>query len=442
MASIIEHSKEIPVLHQCDVVVVGGGPSGMAAAACAAKAGAKTLLIERYGCLGGNITISAVGPVSWYRQAGTTTPGGVAAELEQRMIALDAVSQTSFRPSTGYCYDTEMFKYMADQYILEQGITPLYHCTGTTAYLEDGVVKGVITESKSGRVAVLASRVIDCTGDADIAARAGAPYEQGNVATGQCGAATLKFFLTGVNVEKLEAAMDEDPENRDPLKHKLFHKTFDKAAAAGEPPFAHSLNLMQYDIVSPTDINVNLATFDKRLDATNVESLTEIEIAHRKLILAIIDRLNKYGVDEGFGAAKLRNYAMAVGVRESRRIVADYILTAADILEGRRFADTVGVFPIYMDGEGVKRIPYTSEYFQVPFRILVPTQLQNLLCAGRCVSCTRDAVPTTRQMDFCMLTGQAAGAASALSIRQGVPSAKVEITALQAELERQGVRIF
>jgi len=181
---------------------------------------------------------------------------------------------------------------------------------------------------------------------------------------------------------------------------------------------------------------------DFHVDATDVLSLTAGEIRGRKTALKVIDRLNRYGEEDGFGHSKLRSYAMAIGIRESRRITASYVLSGADVLHKARFDDTIGIFPVYMDGMGVKVIPYTDDYYQVPFRILVPQGVENLLCAGRCISCTRDAVPSTRQMDFCMVTGQAAGAASALSLKQGVSSARVNISSLQEELQRQGLRVF
>lgn len=438
---VLDTERDVPVLLECDVVVVGGGPAGIAAAVGAARAGAETVIVEQYGCLGGNITHCAVEPPSWYRQEKTTMPGGVQQEIEDKMIALGAAGPTSFRPSVGYAYDTEIYKFMADEYIKENNITPVYHCLGTVPYVEDGRVLGVITESKSGRQAILAKRVIDCTGDADLAARAGAPYALGGEGKGPLQAGTLKFFAKNVDIDKLEAAMDKDPDYRHPYIHKLFRAPFEKAAQDGVV-VKDSLQCMHYTPVYPSDINVNLVTYDRELDGTDVMSLTRSEIKLRKATLEVLDLFNRYGEEEGLGKAKLRNFAMKVGVRETRRITAEYTLTGEDILAGKTFEDTIGVFPIYMDGENVKEIPFTEAYFQVPFRIIVPQKVENLLVAGRCISCSRDAVPTTREMDFCMVTGQAAGAASALSIRQGVASGAVDIPALQKELERQGLRVF
>lgn len=369
-------------------------------------------------------------------------PGGVQKEIEDRMVALGAVSRVAFRPSIGLNYDTEIFKYMADCYIKEYDITPIYHCLGTVPYMEGNTVKGVITESKSGRCAILAKRVVDCTGDADIVARSGAPFLKGDPKTGALSAGTLKFFATNVDIDKLEAAMDEDPGSRDPKIHKLLYQPFQKAEEAGESPLENSINTMYFSSIPPCDININLATRDSQLDGTDVLSLTASEIKLRKEALEVLRRFRKYGVAEGLGEAKLRNFAMTVGVRETRRIIGDYTITFDDILKQSKFDDTIGIFPVYADGEFVKEIPYTNAYFQVPFRILKPQGVENLLAAGRCISCERDAVPTTRQMDFCMVTGQAAGAASALSINQGVNSCDVDIKLLQEELQRQGLRVI
>ena len=439
--TVKENPRQTQVLLTCDVAVAGGGPAGIAAAVGAAKAGAKVVLIERFSCLGGNVTAAAVEPPSWYRQEKTTMPGGVQKEIEDRMIALGATSECTFRPSTGLTYDTEMYKYMADRYIEEYGIVPVLHCLAVFPYIENGTAKGVITESKSGRTVILAQRVIDCTGDADLVARAGAPVRKGDEKTGKLSAGTLKFFATEVDLEKLESAMDADPDNRDPLIHKLYTGAFERAEAAGEPPLEKSLGRMFYSPIPPNDININLATYDRELDGTDVRSLTGSEIQQRKTALEVLRRFRQYGKEDGLGEAKLRNFAMTVGVRETRRIVGDYTLSAEDVYGQKRFDDTIGVFPVYMDGEDVKEIPYTDAYFQVPFRIMIPQGVENLLAAGRCISCSRDSVPTTRQMDFCMVTGQAAGAASALSIRQGVTARGVDIGLLQEELTRQGLRV-
>ena len=437
---IMEPARQIDVLLSCDVLVIGGGPAGIAAAVGAAKAGADTIVVERYGFLGGNITVCAVEPPSWYRQEKTTMPGGVQKEIEDRMVALGAAKPVAFRPSTGLAYDTEIYKVMADDYVQSCGVKPVYHCMGVMPYMEGNVVRGVITESKSGRTAILAKRVVDATGDADLVYRSGAPVLKGDPVTGKMQAGTLKFFLNNVDIDKVEALMDRDPDSRHPLVHKLLYEPFRKALEAGEPPLEHSLNTIFYTCIEPDEININLATYDRELDGTDVMSLTASEIRLRKEVMEVIRRLRLYG--EGFENARLRNFATSVGLRETRRIVGGYTLTNRDIAARARFEDTIGIFPVYADGENVKEIPFTDAYFQVPFRILTPQKVENLLAAGRCISGERAAVPTTRQMDFCMVTGQAAGAASALSIRQDVASRDVDIAAVQKELVRQGLRVF
>jgi len=211
---ISEPQRQIPILDEADVVVVGGGPSGIAAAVASARSGAKTILLERYGCLGGNITICNMEPVNWYRQPRTANTGGIGAEFELRMGGIEYGSETcNMQPSIGLSYNTEMFKQMADEMVLEAGVKPYFHIMGAMPYMEGNEVKGVITESKSGRQAILCKQVVDCTGDADIAARAGVPYLKGDE-HGKTMAVTLVFGLSGIDPDvvltKEESYYDRD----------------------------------------------------------------------------------------------------------------------------------------------------------------------------------------------------------------------------------------
>ena len=172
MQYIEEPARKLPVMAETDVLVIGGGPGGLSAALAAARTGVKTMLVERYGCFGGVITQSMIGTLAWYRSnACTVDAGGIGVEFEQRAKAMDASLSIFFYEVV----DTEIFKYIADQMVKEAGIIPLLHCTIVDVIMEGSTVKGVITESKSGRQAILAKQVIDATGDADIAYRAGVP---------------------------------------------------------------------------------------------------------------------------------------------------------------------------------------------------------------------------------------------------------------------------
>lgn len=441
--TIMEPAREIEILMDVDVAVVGGGPAGIAASVGAAREGAKTVVVEQYGCLGGLISISSMEPPSWWREERTTMPGGVVEDLDQKMIAMGAVQKSFFKPATSLAYDTEMFKYVADEYIKENGVIPVLHCLGVMPLMEGNTIVGVVTESKSGRLAIRAKRVIDCTGDADIAYRAGvecvmAEEKTGDLEPGYLMGGTLVYGLTDVDTAAVEEEADSDPSQRHPVMHRKMYHGIEKARAAGEimPPYTNKSFI--YNRVTKNELPaLNHCVYP--VDGTDVLSLTKAEIESRKSIIDIIPILRKY--EKGVENAKLRNFAMSIGVRETRRIIGEYRMEFKDVFDEKTFPDAIGVYPVCMDGpEGV--LPaFTEAYFQVPYRITVPVKIENLLVAGRCCSSKRRAVTITRQVDFAMVTGQAAGVASALSIRQDVPPRHVDIPSLQTALKKQRVVI-
>ena len=435
---IKEPAKETAVLMDADVAVIGGGPAGIAASVSSARAGAKTVVVERYGCFGGLLSLGAMEPPSWYRLEQTTMPGGIVEDLDRKMIAMGAVSKTFFKPSAAVAYDTEMFKYAADEFIKENGVIPVLHCLGVFPVMEENTVTGIITESKSGRLAIRAKRVIDCTGDADIAFRAGAECAvldgpNGSIPEGKFHQGTLVYGLSDVDTAALEADADADPANRHPIMHRGMHHWWEAARAAGEKMPEGTNKRFIYNRVPE---QVHCFTW---VDGTDVLSLTRAEMQSRSDIVNIIPVLRKY--QKGMENAKLRNFALTIGVRETRRIKGEYAITFKEIFDEARFPDSIGIYPICLDGpEGV--MPgFTPAYFQVPYGITVPQKIENLLAAGRCVSAERRSHSITRHVNFAMVTGQAAGAAAALSIKQDVLVRGVDIKALQKELERQGVRI-
>jgi hypothetical protein len=443
---IYEPACETPVLDECDVLVIGGGPAGIAAAVGSARVGAKTILVERYGCLGGILSLCMMEPPSWWRQERSTMPGGVVEDLDQRMIKADAVQKTFFRPSTGLAYDTEVFKVIADEYIQENGVIPIFHCHGVSPLMNGNTINGVVTESKSGRMAILAKRVIDCTGDGDIAARAGAPFvmaedELGALKKGELMGGTLVYGLNNVDTERLEKMVDEDPTARFPSTHRLAYMGFKKAVESGvEIPYGtRKSGTFVYSRVEKHALPaLNHAWI--AVDGTDVLSLTRAEIDSRKGIIDAIEIMRKYY--DGMEQANLRRFSMSIGIRETRRILGEYQIGLRDVFENGRFEDSVGVYPLCGDGPEGTIAAFTEAYFQVPYRITMPLKVENLLVAGRCVSGKRRTYGVTRQVDFAMVTGQATGAASALSVKSDVSSRKVDIKLLQKELEKQGVRVF
>ena len=444
MEYILEPENRIPVLDECDVLIIGGGAAGIAAAVGASRTGARTILVERYGCLGGVLTLAAMEPPSWWRQERATMPGGVIQDLDEMMVKAGAVQKSFFRPSVALAYDTEMFKVIADEYALQNGVVPLYHCHGVTPLMEDDIITGVVTESKSGRQAILAKRVVDCTGDGDIAARAGAPWVMaedvlGGLPKGEPMGGTVAYGLNNVDTQKLERMVDEDPTARHPSTHRLCYMGLKKAEEDGvKLPGAMRKTFIYNRVEKRALPSLNHAW--TLVDGTDVLDLTKAEIESRKGIVDTLPILRKYY--DGMENATIRNFGMAIGIRETRRILGQYQLNLKDVFYEGRFEDSVSVYPVCGDGPEGPIPAYTEAYFQVPYRITVPQGVENLLAAGRCVSGKRRVYGVTRQVDFAMVTGQATGAASALAAQRGVLSRELDIKLLQKELERQGVRVF
>lgn len=440
--TMTEPSRQTPVLASADVLVIGGGSAGISAAIGAADAGASVIIAERYGFLGGIPAICNMEPSSWCRQKNTVMPGGVQALLEKKMLAYGAAEEPLFQPSASYNYDTEMLKFVVDELMEEHHIRPVYHCLVTEPYRESGAIKGVFIESKSGRQALLGKRVVDCTGDADIAALCGAPFEKCNLGRDEkedMMYGTLIFGASNVDISKVRDNLSIHPEMLDRVRHEFISDGFSKARADHYPiPPNGFQNQVIFNRMTRGEVTA-INRVRVPVDGNDVLSLTQAEILSRKEALDTLELLRRY--EPGFEDATLRQFATAVGVRETRRIIGNYQLTLEDIIGERKFDDSVGVYPVCMDGPKLCRSAMTNAHFQIPYRIMIPQAVDNLLVAGRSVSATKDATHTTRGVDFCMITGQAAGIACALSIKDGLPVRNVPVSRLQEILQHQGVRI-
>lgn len=446
MKTINESEKTIPVMAETDVLVVGSGPSGLSAALASAREGVRTMLVERFGCFGGNITQSMVGTIAWYRTENAIDAGGIGVEFENRAAEMGACLDD--HQERGALLDTDMFKYVADKMVLEAGIVPLLHCLIVDVIMEGDTVVGVVTEGKSGRQAILAKQVVDASGDADLVFRAGAPFwkEPKNEMMG----VTTSFGCSGVNVEAFLAYIKENPPRlgdwakettgkEDDLFSPFIADPFQKAMEAGEMP--EGSTVLGYwggltDAGEATHINV---AHTLEIDATDVWDLTRAEMDGRQKSMWAIAALKKY--TPGFQNARLRSFNASLGTRESRKIVGSYILTEEDVQHQARFEDTIGIFPEFLDAYGVVTMPTTGRYFQVPYRILLPENIENLLVAGRCVAADKIAFAATRQMMCCAVTGQGAGVAAAVSVKEGVACREVDILKVQQALIKQDVRI-
>jgi hypothetical protein len=447
---------------ETDVLVVGGGPAGLGAAIGAADAGARVVLTERYGFLGGNATAALVMPLmSFHTQKTVRTektgqavllptdhgPGepivaGVLKRLLERLVSVGGAIPPSL--DTGYVvpFDPEWFKLVALDLLNESGVHFLLHAfaSGVLTEKNSSKVNGAIFETKSGPVAIRAKVVIDCTGDADLAVHAGAPYEVGR-ADGLAQPMTLMFRMVEFNRRRFEEYVREHPD-----QWRGVHGLWDlvrEATKAGELSMPRE-DVLFFATPHAREVSVN-STRVTRVLGTDVWDLTYAECVSRAQMRQIAEFLRRYvpGFEESYAAQSGIN----VGVRETRRIVGEYQLTANDVLGARKFSDAIarGAYPIDIHnpagtGTVLKRLP-PGEAYDVPLRCLLPKQVENLLVAGRCISGTHEAHSSYRVMPIVMATGHAAGVCAALAVRDGLAPRAVPTLEVQHELLRQGASL-
>lgn len=400
MKTITEPAREIPVAKEVDVVVAGGGPAGVNAAVAAARNGAKTLLVERYGYLGGMITGSSV---TWYLGFGNGERQVVRGLTDEFVARLGQVGGlTSERNASGDCNsDAEFVKWLSVAMLEEAGAQMLLHSWVAAAVVEDSVCKGIIVESKSGRQAILAKVVVDATADGDVCHSAGVDTNT------DCHDISLLFGIEGVDRKKADAFQQDDPERYDRLMKQLEQQG--GCVPAGQ------------------------AKFEGR-SAVDVEDLTYIENEARKRTYRGLLFLREHV--PGYENAKVRKTCPQLGVRESRKIVGECVVTMADVLGSRKFDDSIGRCGAQMTG--YKLYDVKGLEYDVPYGCLVPKAVDGLLAAGRCISVAHDAINTFRLIVPCGLTGEAAGTAAAIAAKQGVHPRRIDVPELQQRLREQG----
>jgi hypothetical protein len=445
---------------ETDVLVVGGGPAGIGAAVGAARAGARVVLAERYGFLGGNATAALVMPLMSFHTSqlpsgtpkpmnllpddqgagGETVIDGVLRELMERLVRGGGAIPPSMQ--TGYVvpFDPEIFKTVALDLLDDAGVEFLFHAFAS------GVIEGqektdVVFETKSGPLVIRARAVADCTGDGDIAALAGARYEIGRDIDGLVQPMTLMFRMVEFQRERFGEYVAEHPD-----QWRGVHGLWDLIRTATE---AGELELQREDLLffatpHPREVSIN-STRITRVLGTDVWDLTYAEWAGRRQLRQIADFLKKRV--PGFEEAYVAQSGVHAGVRETRRITGEYQLTVEDLLNVRKFEDVIarGSYPVDIHnpaGKGtlLRRIP-AGEAYDIPLRALLPQGVPRVIVAGRCLSGTHEAHSSYRVMPIAMATGHAAGVAAALAARRGVATRDVRAVDVQEELLRQGANL-
>lgn len=439
MATIIEPRRETPVIGEAEVVVLGGGPAGIAAAVAAARTGATTLLLERYGFLGGMGTAAMVtnfcGLHAHINGSIQQIVRGVADDLLARLDRLDGllpphlVKDPGGGPGTAaQAYDTSAYKLAADDLMAAAGVDVHFHTFGVGAVMDGGRIAALIVENKSGRGAIRAGMFIDCSGDADLAHWAGAPCDKGGE-DGFLAYPTTMFRLGNVDDGR---ALSEGKPNLAALI----------AAAEGDYDLPRKTGIINPQPHSG-EWRCNLTQISRDggpIDGSDWHDLTFAEKEGRRQVQEYF-RFLKERVP-GFEQAYLLETAPQIGIRETRRIIGEAVLSGEDVLACRDFPDSIGCngWPLEQHLKGSAKWTFLKGrgYHQIPFASTLPKGVDNLLVAGRCASTTQDGQASLRVSGPCFAMGQAVGTAAAMAGAAGRRPGEIDIAALQARLRSDG----
>jgi len=439
--SIVEPSRELPLFGDYEVVVAGGGPGGISAALAAGRAGRRTILIERYGFLGGAGTAAGLstfcGLHSNVRGEHVRTTRGVADDILARLEEMDALNPAHMSVQNriqAQAYDISAYKIAAEELLLDAGVTILYHAYAAAIVMNSATEIGaLIVETKEGRQGITGRIFIDGTGDGDVAAWAGVPFEVGDGEGGMLYPTTM-YRISGVDPEKAGRAWETIPQLMEE-EEKRTGKPFPRKKPIVRPqrnPIEWRANLTQ--IKNPDGTAVS---------GIDARQLSYGETVGRQQCWQTFEFIKK--VTPGFDDAYIVEIAPQIGIRETRRVVGEYMLTVDDILSCKDFDDAIGVngWPVEAHVAGDVKFVFAPEgsrgYNQIPYRIIVPQKVENLFVVGRCASMTHEAQSSARVTGPCFSMGEAAGTAADIVLADGSTPRTVDVAKLMQRLEANGV---
>ena len=425
---MLSYQKNFKKQIKTDVLVVGSGSAGATAAIAAARSGANTLLVERYGFMGGISTQVLDTMYGFYIPGGSSRKvvGGIPDLVveELRRLGVMILRPNTYGAGQGITYDPEMLKIVWEQLSLKSGVKILFHTLVIDSLQEDGRVNGVVAANKSGLFEIRARVVIDTSGDADVAAAAGVTFESAE--NGPIQSLTTTFRLLNVDTEQAKQ-----------VKKDRLHALMQEAGQEYDLPRKEgSVHITPLPGVMATNM-----TRVSRFDPLDVEQLSQAESEGRRQAFEYFRFLRDKV--PGYQNSSLGSLSTQIGVRESRRIFGQYRLKREDVISARKFEDAIAQCgaPIedHHGGKGTRweYLP-DGETYQIPYRCLLPQEVKGLLVAGRCLSADHDAHASVRSMGQCMAMGQAAGFAAALSVQQDTLPQAVNINHLQDKLRQAG----
>lgn len=433
MQNTINYTKQLQVRGYYDVVVAGSGPAGICAAVAAAREGAKVALVERYGVVGGNLTTGYVGPILGMVGKGT---------MRDELVELLGVPENDMIGVTGRAHDFEMAKIRLMQFVNHPNIDVYLQTTVTDVVKEGDTLKGIIATSGEGQFALLGKVTIDATGDGIVSYLAGATTEKGRE-DGLMQPVTLEFTIDGVDESKGVICIGDVDDVR--LGDERFLDYCKRLSLEGEIP-ERIAAVRLHPTTHSGERQVN-TTQVNGVDMTRVDHIFKADLELREQILTLMDFFHKH--IPGYENCRIISSGTTTGVRETRRVIGDYIITAEEMAAGCRFDDVivhraefiVDIHNPEGSGQAEEHIQYCDPY-DLPYRCFTPKGVEGLYTAGRCISGTHRAHASYRVMSICMAMGEAVGVAAAMCSQSGTTPRTLDVKELQNRLTNKGIELY